>query len=144
MSEQAVKTTFEEELRAGRNVAFFTVGVSMRPLLRERETHVVISPLDRAEPTDILLYIRSNGAYVLHRCMRAEEEYYLMRGDNTFGFERIKKEQAIGKVTHIYRHGECFDTKNKKYRAYVHAWNIIYPARWLAFRARAAVRKILR
>ncbi len=144
MSENTKSTTFENELKEGRSIAFFTVGVSMRPLLRERETHVMIAPISEAVSGDILLYVRACGTYVLHRCMKSDSEHYYMRGDNTYGYERIKKEQAIGVVTHIYRRGKSFDTTNPKYRAYVAIWNLIYPFRFFLWKLKDITRRVLK
>ncbi len=143
MSEQ-LHTSIAEELRSGKTVTYFTVGVSMRPLLAERKTHVMIAPLDQAEKWDILLYVRENGAQVLHRCIKQDDRFYYMRGDNTCGLERIRREQAIGVATHIYRKGRCFDVKkNKVYRVYVAIWNLIYPFRWVLSKLKTVIRRLL-
>ncbi len=138
------RTTIAEELKSGNTVTYFTVGVSMRPLLAERETHVMIAPLEAAKNGDILLYIRANGQYVLHRLIKQDARFYYMRGDNTYGLERIEKAQATGAVTHIYRKGKCFSVDNKKYKMYVCVWNIIYPLRWCFWKLKALMKKILK
>ncbi len=143
MSDNIKHTSFEEELGSGKNISFFTVGVSMRPLLRERETHVSISPLVSAGKNDILLYKRSNGQYVLHRCIKMNENSYFMRGDNTYGLEKISKAQAIGVVSQIYRNGRCFSVKNKTYKMYVLLWNLIYPFRYTLRKTKKAVKRLL-
>ncbi len=138
-------TSITEELKSGKTVTYFTVGVSMRPLLAERKTHVMIAPLENAAKNgDILLYVRKNGALVLHRLMKQDESFYYMRGDNTYGLERIEKAQAFGVVTHIYRKGKTFDVQNKAYRAYVVLWRALYPCRWLLFKAKAIFRRLLK
>ncbi len=134
-------SSIAEELKNGRTVTYFTLGVSMRPLLRERQTHVMMAPLVQVSEGDILLYIRRGGAYVLHRCIRQEEEYLYMRGDNTYGLEQIRKEQAIGVVTHIYRNGRTFSVENKWYQWYVRFWNISYPLRELLWKVRRNIGK---
>ncbi len=137
-------TTFAEELSCGHTVTYFTVGVSMRPLLIERETHVMIAPVQTAVPGDILLYTRRNGSHVLHRCIRADGQFCYMRGDNTYGLEKIHREQVLGVVTHIYRKGRRFDTNHEAYRRYVSFWNTIYPFRWLWWKIKRTERSILR
>ncbi len=139
---EGARTTIAGELKSGKTVTYFTVGVSMRPLLTERKTHVMIAPLEKAENGDILLFVRKNGALVLHRCIRQDNDFYYMRGDNTCGFERIRKEQAIGIVTHIYRKGKCFSVKDSKpYRAYVFLWWFLYPCRWLLSKMKTELRR---
>ncbi len=144
MKEMPNYTTIAQELKEGKSITFFTKGISMRPLLIERETHVTIAPLVKAKDTDILLYIRKNGALVLHRCMKQDEVFYYMRGDNTYRLERIEKEQAIGRVTHIYRKGKQFAVDHAVYRAYVWFWNAIYPMRFVWQRLKSIVSKILK
>ncbi len=137
MREDVRHSTIPAELAAGRSVTYFTVGTSMLPLLRERQTHATISPLTEARRGDIILYIRKNGALVLHRCIKADDACYYMRGDHTYGLESIRKEQAIGVVTHIYRKDKYFDVQtNAAYKLYAALWGAIYPFRWLMHRCR--------
>lgn len=145
------ETTIEDELREGKTVVYYTVGVSMRPLLVERETHVVIKPINIlngknfANDKDILLYIRRNGDYVLHRLIQQDEDYFFMRGDNTLGLERIKKSQAIGVVERIYKNGQYIDVDNdSEYKAYVERRIKNYPVRSIKMRAFGLARKVLR
>ncbi len=126
------ESTVFEELQAGHSVTVFTVGVSMRPLLIERKTHVMLKPIDKAENLDILLYARTNGKQVLHRLLKQDSEYYYMRGDNTFGLERIRKEQAFGVVAQIYRKGKYIDVSSDRgYACYVRFWLLNYPFRFV-------------
>ncbi len=137
-----IHTTIADELKNGKNVTYFTIGVSMRPLLTERKTHVMIAPIETVKNGDILLYIRKNNAKVLHRCIKQDADFYYMRGDNTYGLERIQKEQAIGVVTHIYRKGKRFDVNNQTYKAYVSLWKILYPFRWFSYKILSAIRRL--
>ncbi len=139
-----VHTSITEELKSGKTVTYFTVGVSMRPLLTERKTHVMIAPPGKVKNGDVLLYVRKNGALVLHRLIKQDESSYYMRGDNTYGLECIEKAQALGVMTYIYRKGKTFDVKNKAYRAYVVLWRALYPCRWLLFKAKAIFRRLLK
>ncbi len=137
-------TTILDELRSGKTVTYFTVGISMKPLLSERKTHVTVAPLSGdAKRGDILLYMRKGGALVLHRCIKLDGDAYFMRGDNTCGLERIDRSQAIGTVTHIYRNGKLIDVnKSGLYAAYITLWNIIYPLRFLFKKAVAFLRRL--
>ncbi len=141
MSEGSILT----QLREGRSVTFFTVGVSMRPLLKERETHVVIKPLKTAKVGDILLYVRPNGKRVLHRLIRIHEDFYEMRGDNTYSLERIGKDQAVGIAVTIWRNGRYIDVEtNRNYKRYVKFWQAIYPLRYVLWRLRRICGSVLR
>lgn len=148
MSDGVKHTTLAEELAAGRTVTYFTVGISMKPLLRTRKTHVTVAPLpspDAAEPGDILLYLRPGDIYVLHRLMKRDTDAFYMRGDNTYELERIHPSQAIGVVTHIYRRGQLFDVHTRRsYRLYVAVWNAIYPLRHFVARVKWFLSRRLR
>ncbi len=148
------RTGIAEELKRGNTITYFTIGVSMRPLLIERKTHVYIEPLKIDDDenlserppadNDIILYVRKNGTYVLHRLIKQDERYYYMRGDNTFGLEPILKEQAIGRVKRIFRKGRYIEVEsNKWYNFYVWMWRINYPIRLLLFKGKSVLRKIV-
>lgn len=135
-----VHTSIEAELQSGRTVTYFTVGISMRPLLAERKTHVVIAPFKEAKNGDILLFKRENGVKVLHRCINQDKDFFYMRGDNTCGLEAIETKQVLGIVTHIYRKGKLFSvSESRAYRAYTVLWRLIYPCRWVVYKAKAAM-----
>lgn len=145
MSGFEVHTTIVEQLTGGNTVTYFTRGVSMRPLLRERQTHVTIAPLGDIHDNDILLYIRANGDLVLHRLIKQDGDTLYMRGDNTYGLEPIDRAQAVGVVTHIYRNGRTFAVDcNRKYTCYVVFWRAIYPLRRLAQGLRSVIRRMFR
>ena len=146
MSEELKRTTIKEELEAGRTVTFFTVGCSMQPLLFERQTHVMIAPIkDGVRKYDIVLYIRSDGTYVLHRCLKVCDGYCLIRGDNTYFMEHVKNEQMIGVVTHVYRKGKIIDVnKSRSYRFYSAFWHKIYHLRHFILRAGRKIKRWIR
>ncbi len=139
-------TTLKEELESGRSVTFFTVGCSMQPLLYERQTHVMLSPIkDGVKKYDIVLYIRADGTHVLHRCVKVMDGYCLMRGDNTYYLERVENDQMIGVVTHIYRKGKMIDAKKSKtYRFYSVFWNATYHIRHFTIRAGQKIKRWIR
>ncbi len=153
------ESTIIDELAAGRSVTYFTRGVSMRPLLCTAETHVHILPAwcgadatpdtDRIRPRDIVLYVRANGQLVLHRLIRRKGDLCLIRGDNTYGLEPVRREQIIGVVDLIWRKGAYVDVAtDRRYHRYVsrRLWNyplrcaVHYPYLW----ARSVARRLLR
>jgi hypothetical protein len=136
-------TTLKEELESGRNVTFFTVGCSMQPLLIERQTHVMLSPIkDGVKKYDIVLYIRPEGTHVLHRCVKVMDGYCLMRGDNTYFLERVENFRMIGVVTHIYRKGKMIDVKKSgSYRFYSVFWNATYHLRHFIIKAGRKIKR---
>lgn len=116
-----------------------TVGVSMRPMLRNRRDTIVVEPLRgrRLRRFDVPLYRRDDD-YVLHRCVEVHPDGYTMLGDNCLNKELdIPDERVIGVLTGFYRGEKKIDMDGLPYRAYVRVWYAIYPLRRCVMRARA-------
>ncbi|MBQ7346826.1 MAG: S24/S26 family peptidase [Clostridia bacterium] len=108
-----------------------TVGVSMRPMLRNRRDRVIIKPVGegRLSKWDLPLYRRPDGKYVLHRIIGVEDGYYIIRGDNTYAKEKVPDEWILGVVTEFYRGERHVMADNKSYRRYAAFWQTVYPLR---------------
>lgn len=133
------QTDIAEELRAGRVVSTETHGISMRPLLTEGKTVVVIEPLRRALTVgELPVFLRADGKYVIHRVIGMDEKNYYTRGDNCLSFETVPKEQMLGVVAEIYRNGRMLRVTDRRYRLYVAFWQAMTPLRlgWKRLRAR--------
>ena len=98
---------YEEVLAKDGMVVTHVVGNSMMPLLRDRESIVVVEAVDRVPPRrgDVVLY-KTGGTYILHRVLRVKEEEYLIRGDNTWTMEHVPKAALLATMTGFYRHPE--------------------------------------
>ena len=137
--------SYEALLRRDGKVITHVVGDSMRPLLRDRESIVIVEDVKRVPPQkgDVVLY-RAGGGYVLHRVMRADAGDFLIRGDNTLTYERVPKADVIATMTGYYRgphsrmiaRGGCCD---RFYRA---ALRLIRLARRVRARIRRAARSL--
>lgn len=133
--------TIRGRLERGLPAATYTQGVSMRPLLYQGKTHVILQPLDRElKPGDLPIYQRPSGVYVIHRLIRIGEDHYYTRGDNCMSGEKIPKDWVIGIVTEIFRKGKNISVTGRGYRAYVAFWNAIFPLRWVYYFARKCVK----
>ena len=112
---------YEEVLAKDGMVVTHVVGNSMMPLLRDRESIVVVEAVDRVPPRrgDVVLY-KTGGTYILHRVLRVKEEEYLIRGDNTWTMEHIQKAALLATMTGFYRHPEdrLVSRENVLYRLY--------------------------
>ena len=108
-----------------------TVGVSMRPMLRNRRDRVVIRSTEgkRLSKWDLPLYKRHDGKYILHRIIEVRNGYYIIRGDNTFAKERVPDENIVGVMTEFYRGERHVLATNRHYRRYAAFWQTIYPLR---------------
>lgn len=98
---------YEVLLKRDGRVVTHVVGRSMRPLLLNRESIVVVEDAARVPPRrgDVILF-KAGGAYVLHRVMRETPEEYLTRGDNMWVPEHVPKTALLATMTGFYRHPE--------------------------------------
>ena len=98
-----------------------TRGVSMRPMLRNHKDVVVIVPITEPyKKYDVLLYARADkDDLVLHRVLKIRENDFVIRGDNTFSYEYIPKENVVGILKAFYRNGKYINCEtNKGYKFY--------------------------
>lgn len=115
-------------LDSGGEFRMYPKGTSMLPLLRQGVDSVVLEkpkfPLKRG---DIAFYQRDNGAYILHRVIRAENGCYTMCGDNQLTFEHdIEERHIIGVVTRFYRGERCVKPDSLRYRVYLFLWRSFF------------------
>ncbi|MCD8008025.1 MAG: ABC transporter ATP-binding protein/permease [Clostridiales bacterium] len=90
----------------------------------------------------MVLYVRPDGTQVLHRVLGFEGDVCLIRGDNTFGLERVPLSAVKGVLETVWRGKREIHTTDFLYRLYVWFWNLIYPFRLLKHRAKEAVKRL--
>ncbi len=125
---------------------YFSVprGVSMRPMLKDREDIVEIHRLTQpARRGDVVLYILGEEQGVIHRVLRAREKDYIIAGDNCWRKEYVPKERVVGKAVRFFRKGRWYEVTDRRYLAYARLWTGLFPIRrplfYLRDRARAAL-----
>ncbi len=134
------QTTILAELEREGYVVIPIRGISMRPLLHEESSHVLIRKLEgRPRKNDVVLYVRPNGVQVLHRVLGFDGDVCLIRGDNTFGFERVPLSAVKGVMETAWRGKREVRTTDLSYRLYAGFWNLIYPLRLLKHSAKLGV-----
>lgn len=123
-----------------------TVGVSMRPMLRNRRDRVLIKPRgeERLKKFDLPLYRLPDGKYVLHRVLEVKDGYYIIRGDNTYRLEKIPDEWIVGVMAEFWRGKKHYTADHKGYRRYAAFWQAIYPIRVPLHKLRSVAAKIKR
>ena len=137
-------TSFEELLARDGRLVYKTKGRSMKPMLRQNRDLVVIGvPASRLKKYDVAFY-RRGEKYVLHRVIRAKEDHYLIRGDNTFTLENVPDRDVLGVLTAFVRKGRQHTVDEKGYRLYVRLWDGIYPLRAACFGFRRLAISVLR
>ncbi len=114
----------KEQIEKDGEVTFTPKGNSMFPMLRNNKDTVTIEkavfPLKKYQ---IPLYVRENGAYVLHRVVKVEKDGYVMRGDNQFMDEHgITEAQIIGVVSRFTRKNKTYYCNAKSYILYYKIW----------------------
>ncbi len=137
---------YEELLRRDGRVVTHVVGVSMRPLLLNRESIVVVEDARLVPPKrgDVVLY-KAGGTYTLHRVLRVAPEEYLIRGDNTWVLEHVPKAALLATMTGFYRHpeGRFMTRSSVLYRLYCLLLPVIRWTRRLAAGLRRGLRRLL-
>lgn len=113
-----------------------TMGVSMRPMLRQGRDRIIVVPVTgRLKRYDVPLYRRGKD-YVLHRIVKVRPDDYVVLGDNCLAKEYVRDEQIIGVLTAFYRGTHYVNVRNPFYRLYAAAWQLTHPLRLAAARFR--------
>ena len=136
--------TFEDLLARDGYLVYRTKGVSMEPMLRQNRDLVTIQvPETRLKKYEVALYKRGKD-YVLHRVLDVKEDFYLIRGDNTFSMEHVPDSAVIGVLTSFQRKGRVYSVTDWNYLLYVRFWCAIYPLRFLYNRFRRLAVRLAR
>jgi hypothetical protein len=131
--------TLAEQLDTHGVIMWPNKGVSMMPLLRENRDLMVIQKRgeERLRKYDAVLFVRTNGEYVLHRILKVHPDSYWIVGDNCISGEIVQEEQVIGILTEIVRDGKTIRVTDRGYLVFVHIWCALFPLRsfWLRYRS---------
>ena len=126
-----------ERLAAGQRVRYLPFrGVSMLPMLRQGIDTVELAPLpEKLSKYDLPVYQYPSGKYVMHRIVKVRKDYYVCLGDNTYQYEKIRREQMLGIVSAFKRGDKRIETDAFSYRLYCRIWVAAFPARKFLKRA---------
>ncbi len=146
MTEFTMKELFpliEEGIKNGGEYRFYPKGISMLPLIRQGKDSVVLTNIRDIKKYSIVLYVRDDGAYVLHRVVAVKNGKYDMCGDNQCFIEKgIRPDQVRATVAGFYRGEEYVALDNAKYMKYVKRRVASIPIRYLAARFKSVILKI--
>ena len=138
---------YEELLDRDGQVMTHVVGSSMLPLLRDRESIVLVEAVRLVPPKkgDVVLY-KTNGIYILHRILRIRPDEYLIRGDNTWRIEHIPKAALLATLTGFCRtpEGKMIPRNHPGYKLYQFFLPAIRITRRITGKARRAVATLFR
>ena len=120
--EQNIYTVLGEIEQNGKAICY-TKGFSMLPMLKEGRDISVLLPLSReAKIGDVVLFIRpeKDNELVLHRIVKIPSDgKYIIRGDNTYFDEPVKRANVIALLGGFFRKGKYVDcAASKGYRLY--------------------------
>ena len=114
---------YKAQLEKNEVIAFVPGGNSMWPTLKHKGQSVIVKKkTERLNKFDVALYLRKNGAYVLHRVMEQTESGYVMCGDSQFALERVDEEQVFGVMVGFYRGKKYVECNDEKYVREVERW----------------------
>lgn len=111
-------------------------GVSMMPMLRQGKDSVELTMAPpRLKKYDLPMYRGANGKYIMHRIVDVKDDHYVCLGDNTYAYEKVRREQIVAVVCAFYRGKRRIPVDAAAYRLYCRVWCTIYPVRKTARRA---------
>ena len=139
---EIIQSSIEKELETRGWLTFTFRGVSMMPLLRQGRDLVTIRTIDRRlAEKEVALYKRDSGQLVLHKVIEVYENGYGIRGDNTFGIEKVRDDQILGILTEVIRDGKTISVTDPAYLKYVDRNLRSYPARLAMRKCRRVLSK---
>ena len=120
---KTLEPTIREIIAAGGAVRLTVTGQSMLPTLVEKRDSVILTKPGKLKKSDIILYQRTNGDYVLHRIVRVKKGGFALCGDNqTLPEFPIMPEQVIAVVSAIVRKGKIIEKNNITYKFSAMIW----------------------
>lgn len=134
---QLSPVSIKQSLEENGFVATTTSGMSMYPMLRNKQDCIVVKKAPaRLKKYDVALYI-SGERYILHRVISVKPELYVIRGDNCTFKEYVKPEQIIGILDNFTRNGKTYDCKKSPaYKIYYRFWCAFAPIRIIFTKAK--------
>lgn len=123
-------------MQNGSEVMFTITGNSMEPLLHHRISKVcIINPREKPlKRYDIILYIRKDGKYILHRIVAVNKDGYAAAGDNQYIKDAVLPSEIIGVASGFWRGKKYISCDNLWYQLYSRLWVFVYPARLVYFK----------
>lgn len=133
-----------EQLERGGSALLPVTGSSMLPALRQGRDTVVLCPPEELRRGDVILFLRGNGRYVLHRIIRRSGPGFLCCGDNQWQTERVAAEQVLARVSAVRRRGREIPAASPGWRLWAWLWTALMPVRRPVLRVRRGLGKLRR
>lgn len=85
-------------------------GISMEPLIRYKKDKVTIVPIKTIQEGDIVLFERSDGAYVVHRVFSIKDTMVQTWGDNcAYADAPIPISKVLGHIISVEKNGKVIE-----------------------------------
>lgn len=112
--------SIEEELKRNGKIVYKIKGYSMYPMLRpEKDLVVIKNNTEDIYPGDVVLYKRVNDkALILHRVIKINDNFLIIRGDHNLRSEKVHASQIIGVLDSYARNGKIIPLNSPQYRIY--------------------------
>lgn len=136
MSSEIFETAVLPAIEAGGSFQLTVTGSSMAPTLHAGEDAVLLEKAEAIQTGDILLFRRSTGAYILHRCIRIRGDRLTMNGDAQSWTEEISKSQVCAKAVKLRRAGKWEENRP----LYAALWPLTRKLRPLLLKIRTKLR----
>ncbi len=117
-----------DTVSSGGTVDMTVPGNSMRPTLLDRVSKVRLKAIETPKRGDMVLYRRENGAYILHRIVKENENgTFVFCGDAQYRLEKgIRREQMLAVVSDFSRRAKWRSCDDLFYQCW---WRICVQAR---------------
>lgn len=136
--------TAEEYLAEHGRFETTTSGISMYPLLRDRQYAVTIVPASgRLKKYDVALF-RRGEQLVLHRVIKVLPDCYCIRGDNCDKGETVSESQIVGVLSEITGKDKHIKTSNFSYKLYSRLTVLFHPLRHFPEKVKGTFNKVYR
>lgn len=128
-TKEYLDTVVELLAQGHRDVTVPVKGSSMVPFLHNGDVVYLNLPEGPAKRGDILLYLRPDSRYILHRVVRRRKRGLLMTGDAQQELELIDEAQVRATVTSARHLGRLLTPKSLRWLVYRHVWLWLRPIR---------------
>ena len=122
-------------------------GNSMYPFLRHGIDSVFLSSKETAviKKGTIVLFLRENGQYVLHRIKKLKKTSFFIVGDAQTNIEGpLDRNQIVAVVTSVYRGNKEISCKSFSWRFLSILWLSVLPFRYYIIKSYLKLRKIFK
>lgn len=135
---------FKEQLENGKKVQFAPSGISMRPMLDDKVDQVYLKKAtkENVRKKDVVLFQSDNGAYILHRIIKLDEQGFVTRGDhNYYNDKKQSYDKLIGKLYQFEHKGKKHSVCDLSYKMYVLIWLSSYLPRKMLMLIKQKIKK---